>query len=566
MQLAAARGFAITGDPSLLIDSRIAAEAGRISVERLGILTRQLGPDIQQRYAKVKQLADDWYAITTTRRHPDPEGISRDFPQQQQHFEELINATNELRGRLDVLSRDLNRGIMAAQSTALTAMVVLFVLAIFAAAAVGWMMWGQRMLSAQYEWARARAQKSAEEEQALRAAAAAVAAPITTDEVVRQIARRALDATGARGAFMGRFVDYEHLEIIAVAGQHTPKPGSRLAYGGTEVEEAVRSRAPAVLRSFADVVHDRTTVLLPMVDAEGAIGILALIHDPDVEPASIGPDSLARASTFADLATVALRKARLLEESEQRREELQRLYDSRALLLRGFSHDLKNPLWAADGFLQLLEAGVPEPLSEEQLANVQRARRSLQAGFNLVHDLLDLARAGTDKIELSLAPCDLNELLREVVEEQRGTAENKDVRVVLRENGDIPPLQTDRTRVRQIVSNLISNGIKYTKSGGQVEVAAEVRAADHGEPPWILVHVTDTGPGIDPEYQKAVFQEFVRLDQHVPGAGIGLAISQRVARALGGRITLRSRVGVGSTFTLWLPLQRPARTVVGKAA
>jgi len=569
MQTAAARGFAISGNPNLLIDSRVAAETGRVSLERLGKLVPEMGPSVQQEYAQVKRLADEWYAVTTVRRSPQPEGIRRGLPQQQQHFESLLAATTRMHTELETISRNLSRAIVDAQSSALTAMIVLFVLAIFAAATAAWMTWRQRLLVAQVEWAHSRAQRSAEEEQALRAAAAAVAAPITTDEVVRQIARGALDATGARGAFMGRFVDPDHLEVIAVAGADAPPLGSRLTYAGTAAEQVVRSRAPAILTSFDQVIENRTTIVLPMIDSEGAMGILTLIYDPGVEPHEIGPDALARASTFADLTTVALRKARLLEESEQRRQELQRLTDSRALLMRGFSHDLKNPLWAADGFLQLLEAGVPSPLTHEQKASVQRARRSLQASFKLVHDLLDLARAGTDTIELTVAPCDVNELLREVVEEHRASAESRKIGLVLKENGAIPELQTDSARVRQVIGNLVSNGIKYTKPGGRVELTAEVLppSADE-EQPWLLVHVTDTGPGIHPEEQEAVFQEFVRLNaaEQVPGAGIGLAISQRVAHALGGRITLKSRVGIGSTFTLWLPLRLSEQAPVERAA
>jgi len=568
MQTAAARGYALTRDVTMLVESQAAAQAGMVSLERLGQFTMQLSPRVQSQYDSISRLADDWYRITASRDAPDPIGVTRGLPQQQLHFETLITTANRLVAELDALLQAHHAMIISEQRRALTITVVLFMLSVFAAAAVAWMMWRQRMLLAQFEWAHARAEKSAEEEQALRAAAAAVAAPITTSEVVRQIAGGAVDATGARGAIMGRFLDDNRLEVIAAAGSDTPKPGSTIVYAGSGAEQAVRSHTPVIQRDFHEIMSNRTTVVVPMFDAEGAIGVLALIYAPDVEPAAIGPDALARASTFADLATVALRKARLLEESEQRRHELQRISDSRALLLRGFSHDLKNPLWAADGFLQLLEAGVPSPLTAEQTTSVQRARRSLKAGFKLLHDLLDLAKAGTDHIQLHVAPCDLDQLLCEVVEEHRGTADNRNVALVMKESVRIPTLQTDGARVRQIVSNLASNGIKYTEPGGRVEVSAEIRpAAKDGEPPWIAIHVTDTGPGIHPEDQEAIFQEFVRLEsaEHVPGAGLGLAISQRVAHALGGRITLRSRIGAGSTFTLWLPLRRPAKTAVEKA-
>jgi signal transduction histidine kinase len=112
-------------------------------------------------------------------------------------------------------------------------------------------------------------------------------------------------------------------------------------------------------------------------------------------------------------------------------------------------------------------------------------------------------------------------------------------------------------RIRQILGNLVSNAVKYTDRGGiTVRVAVREGGKAPGPGRWIAVDVSDTGPGIPEERQKLLFRELSPLERGArPGAGIGLAISQRIARALGGQITVESAVGKGSTFTLWLPVE-----------
>src|SRR5690606_17281511 len=114
-----------------------------------------------------------------------------------------------------------------------------------------------------------------------------------------------------------------------------------------------------------------------------------------------------------------------------------------------------------------------------------------------------------------------------------------------------PVIDSDADRIRQVLGNLLSNALKYTRQGS---VTARLRVADRDGHPWVAIEVEDTGPGIPRAHRKALFEEFVRL-QHgdEEGAGVGLAIGQRIAHALGGEITLESEVGRGSRFTLWLP-------------
>jgi len=235
-------------------------------------------------------------------------------------------------------------------------------------------------------------------------------------------------------------------------------------------------------------------------------------------------------------------------ETERRRKELERVTDSKTRLMRGFTHDVKNPIGAADGYMQLLEDGVMDPLTPRQAASVARARRSVAQALRLIEDLLELARAESGELDVRHEPVNLGDLARDATEEFRAQAEQKGLAISVDDADDGVVVDSDPVRVRQVLSNLVSNAVKYTDRG---VVTVRVRAdAQRG-----AIEVADTGAGIPADRQQLVFQEFVRLDPNAaPGAGVGLAISQRIVRALGGELTLHSESGRGSSFVLWLPV------------
>lgn len=231
-------------------------------------------------------------------------------------------------------------------------------------------------------------------------------------------------------------------------------------------------------------------------------------------------------------------------------------------LIRGFTHDVKNPLGAADGYLALLEDGVLGELSPLQSESVGRARRSIRTALNLVLQLLDIERAQTGTLELDRQSFEVGHMLRDLLEDYRAAAGEKRLHISLELSdsvGQALTVYSDPIRVRQIVGNLISNAVKYTQPGGHFSVTA--RLADEGEAPTlrgsIAIEVADNGPGIPLAKQHLLFREFTRFHPEAAnGSGIGLAISQQLARALDGSITFRSTPGVGSAFTLWLPRDR----------
>lgn len=241
------------------------------------------------------------------------------------------------------------------------------------------------------------------------------------------------------------------------------------------------------------------------------------------------------------------------EEAERRRAQLERVTESRARLMRGFSHDLRSPLAAAEMNAALLEAGRAWGLlNDRQVEGVRRIRRGLRTSVRLIDDLLELARAEAGQIELRPADVDVRELALEVADDfhAQGAAAGVDFAV------DIPAglrARADSMRMRQVLANLVSNAIKYAPHG---RATLHARLADGDR---VAVSVVDTGPGIPEEKLELVFEEYTRLTPGTQeGSGIGLAISRRMARLMGGDLTLESETGRGSVFTLWLPAAAPA--------
>jgi signal transduction histidine kinase len=230
--------------------------------------------------------------------------------------------------------------------------------------------------------------------------------------------------------------------------------------------------------------------------------------------------------------------------------------ESRAKLIRGFSHDVKNPLGTADGFLSLLQDGILGELGEKPRESIARVRRSIGTAVGLINDLVEIARAEAGQLEIKQGPVDLREVAQEVTEEYRAQATSKELELGCEWLEELPMIRSDAARIRQILGNLVSNAVKYTERG-RVTVAVGLRPGDGrpGHSDWVAVDVSDTGPGIPEEKRHLLFKEFSRLDPEAThGAGLGLAISFRIAQSLGGSISVESEGGQGSTFTLWLPL------------
>jgi PAS domain S-box-containing protein len=230
-------------------------------------------------------------------------------------------------------------------------------------------------------------------------------------------------------------------------------------------------------------------------------------------------------------------------------------------LLATISHELRAPLNALLGYVALLERGIGGP--ERQASHLDAVKRSGQHLLDVTGDLLDLSRSEAGALRVSPAGNRLGPAVDDALADVHGAAMAAGVTVTNAVSGgpsDLP-YWGDAPRVRQILVNLVTNAIKFTGRNGQVTVSAGtgenvtgVSLAGHG--PWIYLRVEDNGRGIPAERLEAIFEPYQQTDSadRQRGTGLGLAISRQLARAMGGDLTARSEPGVGSTFTLWLPI------------
>ncbi len=222
--------------------------------------------------------------------------------------------------------------------------------------------------------------------------------------------------------------------------------------------------------------------------------------------------------------------------------------------LASMSHELRTPLSAILGFTDLLATSPKENLSPRARESLERIKRNGEHLLSLINDVLDLAKAEAGRVDVRLAPVNIGQLARACVAEVDSLRSGKDLRLVAEVPDGIVESMTDAQRVRQILLNLLANAIKFTDQG---DVVLTMRATS-GE---IRISVRDTGVGIPAHALNELFQDFHQLDvgdgRRYAGTGVGLALSRRLARALGGEIEVRSLEKEGSTFTLVLPRVAP---------
>jgi signal transduction histidine kinase len=239
---------------------------------------------------------------------------------------------------------------------------------------------------------------------------------------------------------------------------------------------------------------------------------------------------------------------------------LERASQAKSQFLASVSHELRTPMNAILGFTDALLAGVDGPLTDEQKSSlgwVQRGGRDL---LGLINEILDLSKIEAGKLTIDPHPFDPRELIESVVAQHRSLAAQKGIRLRWEDRGTPEEVDLDRQRVRQILVNLIGNALKFTEQG-------EVTAISDGRADGRLrVAVRDTGPGIPADQHAAIFEEFNQARGDEGGTGLGLAISRRLARVMGGDVTVESEPGTGSTFTIILPLDgRIAESPTGHA-
>jgi signal transduction histidine kinase len=291
-------------------------------------------------------------------------------------------------------------------------------------------------------------------------------------------------------------------------------------------------------------------------------------------PYAVTRDDTRLAVSLARYAAVAISNAELHRAVEARsaqlevaNEHLRELAGVKERFFNTMSHELRTPIHAMKGYTELLLDGIAGQLAPQAERYVRRCHASALNLLTLVDDLLDLAKLEADgmvaEVELSLIP----EIVDAALASVEPQADAKGLRVVAGAVA-VPPLPTDAKRVRQILTNLLSNAVKFTGEG-EIAVSCEMvgeRPFDEANgPAWLEIRVSDTGPGIAPENLDLIFQEYGQVPGS-EGTGLGLPISRKLARLLGGDLRVESTPGAGSTFILSLPAPVPTGAVIPAAA
>jgi signal transduction histidine kinase len=242
----------------------------------------------------------------------------------------------------------------------------------------------------------------------------------------------------------------------------------------------------------------------------------------------------------------------LYAELDENVAQLRRTSAQRAQFLSYMSHEFRTPLDSTIALTGLLLARVDGELTPEQEKQVGYVQRSARDLLNLVDDLLDTARVEAGQVAIRPAPFSVAELFRALQATLRPLRTRDQVALVFEQAPGVPELDTDESKVSQVLRNLVSNALKFTERG---EVRVSARPA---EPGWIEFRVSDTGMGIPGTEVERIFEDFAQVEnsvqRRVKGTGLGLPLSRKLAGLLGGTLTVASTPGAGSVFTLVLPV------------
>jgi signal transduction histidine kinase len=357
--------------------------------------------------------------------------------------------------------------------------------------------------------------------------------------------------------------DDDSARVIATAGvaaQDVFPPGTEGRVGGSVLGEVVASGRPIYRRDMVDPVHPeekrflelglRCRVVVPLLSGAEPIGMLSVVRR---EPESFDDEEIELLALLGRFLGATVQNIRAYEAERQTVEELRRLSALRADFVSLVSHELRSPMASLIGSAQTLRERWRELAADQResfLALIAHETSRLAA---LVEDVLDTSRIEAGTFTYTFGAVDVGGLVRAAAAAAESGQDEVSVRADV--TGTLPTVRGDAERLRQVLSNLIDNAVKYSPEGGEVRVATR---AQNGR---VQISVSDGGPGIPAEQQRLIFEKFGRAklgDKTKPGTGLGLFIARSIAEAHGGAIVVESAPDRGATFTLTLPLDPPA--------
>ena len=331
-----------------------------------------------------------------------------------------------------------------------------------------------------------------------------------------------------------------------VAAGHHSQSGYTLLTGGPVIVENLATETRFAPSEAVAAAGLKSSVSVLIEGDEGPMGVLAAFT---FEPRTFVQDDVHFLQSAGNVLSAAMEREKAEESVRVAHEHAERASRAKSEFLSRMSHELRTPLNAILGFTQLLEADALSPGQAESVLHITRAGKHL---LLLINEVLDIARIESGRLALSPEPIDLAPFLGEALDLIRPLARRHQIEFILDSTPLAHPLWilADRQRFQQVLLNLLSNGVKYNRAGGRVTVSV------HEEGDRLHIAITDTGRGIAPENLPRLFVPFERLgaeSTEIEGTGIGLALSRGIVTALHGELSVQSRVGEGSTFSVALP-------------
>jgi signal transduction histidine kinase len=347
------------------------------------------------------------------------------------------------------------------------------------------------------------------------------------------------------------------MRVIAAAGLGVDEwlpPGTVLPRGAL-VEEVISSAETVYRKDMAELRHPeehdlvaaglRCRLVAPLLIGARATGMLSVLRR---EPDSFSQDEIELVTLLGRLVGTAVQNIRAYDAEHRRVEELRRLSALRADFVSLVSHELRSPMAAVIGSARTLQARWRELGPEQREAFLALIGDETSRLSDLVGDVMDTSRIEAGTFSYSFTDVQVEQLVRETV--ASATLGQDEVEVSADLHDPLPAVRGDRERLRQVLTNLIDNAVKYSPAGERVIVSA------YGANGCVRVEVADQGPGIPPTDQSMIFEKFGRSNQGQakPGTGLGLFIARSIAEAHGGSLTVRSEPAHGAVFSLELPI------------
>jgi PAS domain S-box-containing protein len=328
--------------------------------------------------------------------------------------------------------------------------------------------------------------------------------------------------------------------------------GDALGYEADTHEIRPITAPDALPTTEAPQSGERLTV--PLRVGDQVIGVIELDQKDDGSAWSEDDRTLAQA--IAQEFAVSLQDARSYQLTQQALVEMREADRLKSQFLANMSHELRTPLNSIIGFSRVILKGIDGPITENQEQDLNAIYNAGQHLLGLINNILDLSKIEAGKMELAFTEVDLAEIIRVVMATAVGLVKDKPIELIVDVPEDLPTVQADSIRIRQVLLNLVSNAAKYTEQG---HIGVSARTIRRGGRSEIVIAVFDTGPGIAPADQEKIFEPFSQVDasptRKTGGTGLGLSISRHLVELHGGSIWVESIPGEGSTFAFTLPFE-----------